>query len=91
MLRGGQNKNIGMFILFLVTGAIIGGILGELINGSTVFVGMAPYLVKSYPIVDVPPMTLNLYVIRLVIGFGFYPNLVSILGIVIAGFLYRRF
>jgi len=91
LLRGGQNNHFGVFLLFLVTGAIIGGILGELISSSTMFTGMAPYLVKSYPILDVPPMTLNLYVIRLVVGFGFYPNLVSILGIVIAGFLYRRF
>ena len=91
MLRGGQSSHFGVFLLFLVTGAIIGGILGELISSSTMFTGMAPYLVKSYPILDIPPMTLNLYVIRLVVGFGFYPNLVSILGIVIAGFLYRRF
>lgn len=91
MLRGGHNQNIGMFILFLVTGAIIGGILGELIGSSTLLVGIAPYLVKTYPILDVPPMTLNLYVIRFVVGFAFYPNLVSILGIVIAALLYRRF
>ncbi len=90
-MRGGQNKNIGVFILFLVTGAIIGGILGELISSSTLFIGMAPYLVKTYPILDVPPITINLYIVRLVIGLAFYPNLISILGMVAAALLYRRF
>ncbi|MDU2066161.1 MAG: DUF4321 domain-containing protein [Sporomusaceae bacterium] len=90
-MRGGQTKNAGLFLLFLLTGAVVGGILGEMIANSSMLVGIAPYLVKAYPILDVPPMTVNLYIIRFVFGFSIYPNLVSLLGMFVAVFLYRRF
>jgi uncharacterized membrane protein len=80
-----------MLALFLITGAIFGGILGELIAGSTALGGLAPYLTKVYTILDVPPVVINLYVIKLVLGFALQPNLISILGIVVAIILFRIF
>lgn len=84
-------KSIGMMILFLITGAIVGGILGELAANSSLLSGIAPYLIKPFPVFDLPPVAINLYVIKLVIGFALYPNLMSILGIIAAIMLFRRF
>lgn len=89
-MRGGR-KSFGIFVLFIVTGAILGGIIGEIISSSSIMSPIAPYLVKAYPIFDVPPVTVNLYVIKLMIGLAFYPNLASILGIIIAIILFQRF
>jgi len=80
-----------MFLLFLITGAVLGGIIGELLADSTLLAGVAPYLIKPFPIFDLPPVTINLYVIKLVVGFALYPNLISILGIIAAILLFRRF
>ena len=88
---GSAGKSAGMMALFLITGAVLGGILGELIAGSGLMAGLAPYLIKHFPIFDMPPVTVNLYVIKLVVGFAVYPNLVSILGMIIAIVLFRRF
>ena len=88
-MRGGRTKGFGMLSLFLITGAVLGGILGELIAGSTSLAGMAPYLTKTYTIIDIPPVTINLYVIKLVLGFALHPNLISVLGIVAAIILFR--
>lgn len=90
--RGGSaGKSMGMMCLFLITGAIVGGILGELAANSSLLSGIAPYLIKPFPIFDLPPVAVNLYVIKIVIGFALYPNLMSVLGIVAAIILFRRF
>lgn len=90
-MRSGNTKGYGMLALFLITGAVLGGILGEIIATSTMMSGVAPYLAKSFPIFDLPPITINLYVIKLIFGFSLHPNLISVLGIVAAIFLFRRF
>ena len=90
-MRGGSKKGYGVLLLFLITGAVFGGILGELISRSDALVDVAPYLVKTFLILDVPPVSINLYVVRLMLGFALQPNLISILGMVAAIMLFRRF
>ena len=90
-MRGGSKKGYGVLLLFLITGAVFGGILGELISRSDALVDVAPYLVKTFLILDVPPVSINLYVVRLMLGFALQPNLISILGMVAAILLFRRF
>ncbi|MDR7868924.1 MAG: DUF4321 domain-containing protein [Sporomusaceae bacterium] len=89
-MRNGAGKSIGLIALFLVLGAIIGGIIGELIAGFPLG-GVTPFLVKTYPIFDLAPVTVNLYVAKFVVGLSFHPNLVSLLGMLGAYFLVRRF
>ncbi len=89
-MRNGAGKSLGLIALFLVLGAIIGGIIGELIAGFPLG-GVTPYLVKTYQIFDLAPVTINLYVVKFVVGLSFHPNLISLLGMVGAYFLVRRF
>ncbi len=89
-MRNGAGKSLGLIALFLVLGAIIGGIIGELIAGFPLG-GVTPFLVKTYPIFDLAPVTVNLYVAKFVVGLSFHPNLVSLLGMLGAYFLVRRF
>jgi hypothetical protein len=88
-LRGGSYQSFGMLALFMITGAVLGGILGEII-GSSSLGGMASYLVKTYPIFDIPPVVINLYVVKLVVGLALHPSLISIAGVIVAIFLFRR-
>lgn len=78
-----------MLVLFLITGAVVGGILGEMISNFSLG-GITPYLVKTYPIFDIPPVTVNLYVMKIVLGFALHPSIISIAGIVTALFLFQR-
>jgi hypothetical protein len=82
---------MGMMTLFLITGAVVGGILGELAANISLLADVVPYLIKPFPVFDLPPVAINLYVIKVVIGFALYPNLMSILGIIAAIILFRRF
>ena len=90
-MKGGSHKSIGVLALFLVIGAVVGGIMGEIIADMAILPGVTAYLVKHFMILDVPPVSINLYVIKFVIGFALYPNLISILGIAAAAALFRRF
>lgn len=89
-MKGASGKGFGLLALFLILGAVLGGILGELIAGWPLG-GITPYLVKTFPIFDLPPITINLYIVKFVFGMALHPNLISILGVVGAYFLFRRF
>ncbi len=84
-------RNSGMLILFVVIGAILGGILGELLRGVEALQGILPYLVTTYPVFDMKPVQINLYVIKLTLGLSFTPNLMSIIGVVLAVVIFRRY
>lgn len=84
-------RGYGMCILFVLIGAIFGGILGEVLKNVPSLVGIMPFLVTTYPIFDMTPVTINLYVMKLTLGVAFMPNLMSMLGIILAIVLYRRY
>ncbi len=84
-------RSYGTCILFVIIGAILGGILGELLRNVAMLQGVIPYLVQTYPVFDMQPVTVNLYVLRLTVSLAFAPNLMSILGIVLAIILFRRY
>lgn len=86
-----KSKGYGMLLLFLITGAVFGGILGEVISRVDALASIAPYLVKTFLVLDVPPVTINLYVVRVMLGLALQPNLISILGMITAIVLFRRF
>ena len=80
-----------MCILFVIIGAILGGIFGEPLKNVPSLEGVMPYLVTTFPVFDMAPVTIDLYVIRLTVGLAFMPNLMSMLGIIVAIALYRRY
>ena len=86
-----MKRSYGTLIVFVIIGAILGGIIGDLLTGVDALSGVMPYLFHTYPVLDMTPATLNLYVIKLTVGLSFTPNLMSILGLVIAIILFRRY
>ena len=89
MARFGSSN--GLCVLYVVVGAVLGGLLGELMKMSEMFSGVVPYLVTSYPVFDMTPVTVNLYVLRFTLGLAFAPNLMSILGVVLAIYLFKKY
>lgn len=87
MLR--RKRGVALF-LFVVTGAIVGGMLGEALQASQFFGESTKFLIQRYEVFSVPPATLDFYVMKISAGFDFRPNLVSILGMIIAVFILDR-
>lgn len=86
-----MKKDAGMMVLFFIVGAVIGGLLGELLSGIQALSSITPYLVKTFTIFDIPPITINLYIVQLVAGLSLHPNLISVIGALLAIYLLRRF
>ena len=86
-----MGRRYGLCMFFVILGAILGGILGELLKGVSALEGVMPYLVHTYPVFVMQPATVDLYVIQLTAGLSLTPNLMSILGIVLALILFRRY
>ena len=87
MLR--RKRGVALF-LFIVTGAIVGGMIGDALQASQFFGESTKFLIQRYEVFSVPPATLDFYVMKISAGFDFRPNLVSILGMIIAVFILDR-
>lgn len=90
-MAGFGKRGTGMCVLYVVIGAILGGLLGQLLSMVDALSGITPYLVTTFPVFDMAPAALNLYVIQLTVGLTFAPNLISILGVVLAVYLFRKY
>lgn len=79
-----------MAFLFLATGAIVGGLLGDAVLSSGMLGGGGSFLVQKYTVLNIPPAVIDFYVMKITVGFVFQPNLVAILGMVIGLLLFNR-
>ncbi len=86
-----MGRRYGLCAIFIIIGAILGGLLGELLLDVSALKSVMPYLVHTYPVLLVQPVTVDLYVLRLTVGLSFTPNLMSVLGIILSLILFRRY
>ena len=77
-------------LLPVVTRVRSSGLLGELLSGVDALSSLMPYLKNPYPVINVVPSVIDIYVISLTVGFSFSPNLMSIIGVVIAVWIFRH-
>lgn len=90
-MAGFGKRGTSMCVLYVVIGAILGGLLGQLLSMVEALSGITPYLVTSFPVFDIAPATFNLYVIQFTVGLAFAPNLISIMGVVLAVYLFKKY
>ena len=81
-----SDKRYWVFLIFLFSGIIIGGLLGELAS-SVPFLSWLAYG-KSFGLVE--PFVLDINILVLTLGFTVQLNVASIIGIVIAMLLYKK-
>jgi len=83
---GTKDKNIWILLIFILSGIVIGGLLGELAKNIS-WLWWLGYG-EQFGISD--PVTLDLSIIKLSFSVMFKINIASIIGIVIAIFAYRK-
>lgn len=79
-------KNFWVFLVFMLSGLVIGGLLGELANR----VSWLWWLSYGQEFGLESPLTLNLSALRISFGFMIKINVASIIGMAIAIFWYRK-
>ena len=81
-----KTKNIWVLILFLLSGLVIGGVIGELAQN----VDWLWWLSYNQSFGLSNPITLDLSIVNLTFAFMFKINIASILGLFIAVFVYKK-
>ena len=86
-MRNGDTKT-KEYIFAILLGAISGSFMGEILANNFVKLN---FLGKAYSIGLKAPVVMDLKVIELAFGFGFNINLMSIIGVILAIILFRKF
>lgn len=81
-----SDKRYWVFLIFLFSGIIIGGLLGELASKVS-FLSWLAYG-KSFGLTD--PLVLDINILKISFGFLVELNVASIVGILIAMLLYKK-
>ena len=81
-----KDKNIWILMLFILSGLVIGGLLGEL-AGQVDFLWWLSYG-QSFGLTS--PVELNLSIMQITFALMFKINIASIIGLIIAILVYRK-
>lgn len=81
-----RDKNIWILLIFILSGLVLGGLLGELAS-QVDFLWWLSYG-ETFGLSE--PITLDLQVIQLTFGLMFEINISSIIGMVLAIFIYKK-
>lgn len=81
-----KDKNIWILLIFILSGLVIGGLLGELAS----HVDWLWWLSFGQQFGLENPIVLNLNIVKITLGLMFKINIASIIGMAIAIFIYRK-
>ena len=81
-----REKNIWILLLFILSGIVVGGLLGNL----AAHVDFLSWLAYGEQFGLSTPIELDLNVVKLTFGLMFKINIASIIGIVLAIFIYKK-
>ncbi len=83
-----RKLTIGWLILAIFLGAIIGGVLGELV--SVILPGgvVKDFFTRSISF-GFSPVTLNLVLMTFTLGFTFKLNIIGVIGVIVAAYIVR--
>lgn len=81
-----REKNIWVLLLFILSGIVVGGLLGNL----AAHVDFLSWLAYGEEFGLATPIELDLNVVKLTFGLMFKINIASIIGIILAIFIYKK-
>lgn len=84
----GVEKGISFLWFIIFLGAVCGSLIGDILGNS---LSILSFLKDSYAIGTSTPIILNLKVMTLTLGLNFNINIMTIIGIIMAIILYRRY
>lgn len=83
-------KNVWLLLLFIFIGAMLGGVLGEILRSISPEGPLRNTFTEGFHIGITPPVTLDLRIISFTIGFTFRANLLTLLGGILGIYIYKH-
>jgi hypothetical protein len=87
---GRVRKSPWVLIIFVLIGGLLGGILGEILHAMAPQGTIQSIFATNFNPGISPPLTIDLVLIKLVLGFNIKVNILSILGMFIGIYLYKH-
>lgn len=81
-----KEKNIWILLIFILSGLVVGGLLGD-IAGKVDFLWWLGYG-ESFGLTS--PLELDLSIIKITFALAFKINIASIIGLILAVFIYKK-
>lgn len=81
-----KEKNIWILLIFILSGLVVGGLLGD-IAGNVDFLWWLGYG-ESFGLTS--PLELDLSIIKITFALAFKINIASIIGLILAVFIYKK-
>lgn len=81
-----KEKNVWILMVFILSGLVVGGLLGDL-AGKVDFLWWLGYG-ESFGLTS--PLELDLSIIKITFALSFKINIASIIGLILAIFIYRK-
>ncbi len=85
----GLRKGSGMLFLFVLIGGFVGTLLSRVLRAATEGGPISEFFIQEIE-PGLRPFTLDLVLVSVTLGFSFTLNLLSLLGIILAIYLYKQ-
>ncbi|MBI5198172.1 MAG: DUF4321 domain-containing protein [Nitrospirae bacterium] len=83
-------KNLSWLLIFVFIGALLGGVLGEILRVVSPEGPVRDVFIQGFDLGLHPPVTLDLRIFSLTLGFTIKANLLTLLGSILGIYLYRQ-
>ena len=85
-----MRKSPWLLLVFLLIGGLLGGILGEILRVMAPQGTIQTIFATNFTLGISPPLTIDLVLLKITLGFSFKISLLSILGMLLGIYLYKN-
>lgn len=86
----GLRKGPGMLVMFILIGGFVGSLLSRVLRAATESGPLSEFFIRELHPGLHPPVTIDLQLFTITFGFTISLNLLSLLGIILAIYLYKQ-
>jgi hypothetical protein len=83
-------KSYGVLIIFVLIGGLLGGVLGEILRIMAPHGTIQSIFATNFTLGITEPLTIDLVLVKLTLGFALKINLLSLLGMFLGIYLYKN-
>ena len=85
-----MRKSYGVLLIFVLIGGLLGGVLGEILRIMAPQGTIQSIFATNFTLGITEPLTIDLVLVKLILGFALKINLLSLVGMFLGIYLYKN-